>query len=148
MSTELDNDARRLAALIAHLDEADATASDDEILADARAVGIDPKNDAVRLKSVMLSAVKRFQQRALHAAKAGYAMEVEAIQAQTRRIPTTTSERRQLFELVVAKQPQYAEMYTTQHRELKDLTDADIESYLEDLDALGVLKDLTADGNE
>jgi len=53
-----------------------------------------------------------------------------------------------LFSFVVTKQPQYAELFTAQHREFTDLTDTDIESYLEDLDELGVLERLKLDADD
>ncbi len=46
--------------------------SDEEILEDVRQAGVDPKAEALRLKTMMLNTVKTFQQRHLRAARAGY----------------------------------------------------------------------------
>jgi predicted phosphoribosyltransferase len=56
-----------------------------------------------------------------------------------------------LFSFVLTQQPQYAELFTAQHREFTQLTDDDIESYLEDLNELGILQQLkrgAEDGHE
>jgi len=53
MSTR-QNDEARLEALIAGLDDADQNASDEEIIEDARAAGIDLKADAARTKAALL----------------------------------------------------------------------------------------------
>ncbi len=145
MSIE-QNDARRLDLIADALDDAFLAASDEEILEDAKAAGLNTAAEATRVKGMLLAAVQRVQKRNLVAAKAGYQEAVDALRSRAFRLPETPAERRQLFELVVARQPQYVEMYTTQHRELQDLTDSDIESYLEDLAALGVLDELAGHG--
>jgi hypothetical protein len=56
-------------------------------------------------------------------------------------LPKTPKERRQLFSLFT-QQPQFAEFVTAQYRDLENLTDNDIETYLEDLAELGILEKL------
>lgn len=134
----------QLDALADALSQSILDETNEETLQEAQLAGVDPDAEAARLKALMLGAVKKFQQRKLHEARAGYAADLARIQRRVyAKIPPTPEERLDLFTLVVARQPQYAEMYTTQHRELKDLTDEDIQSYLEDLEALGVLDELT-----
>lgn len=145
MSTRRD-DERLLELLINALDDATEQASDEDILQDAKLAGMDTAAQERRAKGLLLEVVTQHQKRALRAAQAGYRQEVNTLSATTYKLPSSPGERRRLFNLVVAQQPQYAEMYTTQHRDLKDLTDADVESYLEDLAALGVLSDLFDDG--
>jgi hypothetical protein len=145
MSTKRD-DERLLGLIVNALDDATEQASDEEILQDAKLAGIDTAAQASRAKRMLLDVVTQHQKRALRMAQAGYRQEVQTLSAATYNLPHSPEERRRLFELVVAKQPQYAQMYTTQHRDLKDLTDADVESYLEDLAALGILNDLFGDG--
>jgi predicted phosphoribosyltransferase len=43
------------------------------------------------------------------------------------------------------QQPQFAEFVTAQYRDLENLTDNDIETYLEDLAELGILEKLDRD---
>jgi len=59
-------------------------------------------------------------------------------------IPKTAEARRKLFSFVI-QQPQYAQYVTAQYRDLENLTDNDIESYLQDLDELGILQELDRD---
>lgn len=145
MSTKRD-DEKLLELIVDALDDATEHASDEEVLQDAKLAGIDTAAQASRAKRLLLDVVTQHQKRALRAAQAGYRQEVQTLSSATYTLPPSPEERRRLFELVVAKQPQYAQMYTTQHRDLKDLTDADVESYLEDLAALGILKDIFGDG--
>jgi hypothetical protein len=145
MSTKRD-DEKTLEALVTALDEADSEATDDEILQEAKLAGINTSAEAAHTKTLLLNVVTQFQKRALREAQAGYLQEVQSLSSASYALPNSPEQRRQLFELVVAKQPQYSQMYTTQHRDLKDLTDADVDSYLEDLAALGILNDLFGDG--
>ena len=145
MSTKRD-DEKLLELIVNAFDDATEQASDEEILHDAKLAGIDTTAQAGRAKRMLLDVVTQHQKRALRVAQAGYRQEVQVLSTATYALPPSPEGRRRLFELVVAKQPQYAQMYTTQHRDLKDLTDADVESYLEDLAALGILNDLFGDG--
>lgn len=145
MSTKRD-DEKLLELIVNTLDDAIEQASDEEILHEAKLAGIDTAAQASRAKRMLLDAVTQHQKRALRVAQAGYHQEVQTLSTTTYTLPRSPEERRRLFEQVVAKQPQYAQMYTTQHRDLKDLTDADVESYLEDLAVLGILDDLFGDG--
>lgn len=123
--------------------------SDSETLMGAKMVGVDPEAEAEQLKSVMLAAVKTFRQKLLRAVRSRYQADLQRIQQRSyTKIPETPEGRLELFSLVVAYQPQYAAMYTTQHRDLKDLTDEDIQSYLEDLEELGVLDELTQNNKD
>lgn len=141
MSTK-SSDKDQLDALIDALADSVASENDDEILNEAKLSGLDPEREAQRVKALMLSAVKSFQQQSLRSARASYERELEHLRKRTSRLPETPIERRDLFMLAISQKPQYRSVYTAQHRDLKDLTDEDITSFLEDLDALGVLDDL------
>lgn len=137
-------DREQMDALADALSQSILEESDDETLTEAKLAGVNPEAEAAQLKSVMSAAVKKFQQKLLREAQAGYQADLQNIQQRSyRKIPETPEGRFDLFSLVIAHRPQYAAMYTTQHRDLKDLTDDDIQSYLEDLEALGVLDELT-----
>ncbi len=73
-------------------------------------------------------------------ARAVYESSVTAISSRTYNLPRDNSERRTLLNAVLAQKPDLQSLaLTAQHRELKDLTDADIESFLKQLAELGLL---------
>lgn len=131
-------DQEKLAAFIEALGDSVLESTDDEIIEELRLAGIDPDAEAVRLKAKMLATVSAFRQRALAAARAGYRNRLEQMQRKTYAIPKTPEARRELFSFVI-RQPQYAEYVTAQYRDLENLTDSDIETYLQDLAELGIL---------
>jgi hypothetical protein len=141
-------DAERLDAVSDALGDSLLAARDQEIFEEARLAGLDPNLEAARLKALMLSTVKAFQQRALREARRSYDAQAQRATSKASAVPNTPEQRRELFSFVLAKQPQYSELFTAQHRELTDLTDGDIESYLEDLDELGVLEDLKVNADD
>ena len=141
-------ESERLEAMFDALGESICNESDEEILEDLRQEGIDPEAEAARLRTMMLDTVKAFQQRRLIVAREGYRRRVEQLEKRKYPIPESAQERRSLFSFVL-QQPQCARLVTAQYRELKDLTDDDIETYLEDLAELGVLDELNqTDGEE
>ena len=141
-------ESERLEAMIDALGESICNESDEEILEDLRQDGVDPEAEAARLKMMMLDTVKTFQQRRLIAAREGYSRRIEQLEKKKYPIPESAPERRTLFSFVL-QQPQFANLVTAQYRELKDLTDDDIETYLEDLAELGILDELDkTDGEE
>jgi hypothetical protein len=140
-------DTENLHALCDALSDSVVRASDEEVIEESRLVGRDPTGEARRLKALMLASVKTYQQRALRDARKAYdAGKQRSFQRSS--IPETPTERRDLFSFVLAKQPQYSELLTAQHRQLTDLTDEDIETYLEDLDELGILEKLKPDTDD
>ena len=131
----------KLASIAAALSDSVIHATDQEVLEEARLIGLEPDAESARLKALLLETVKGYQQRALRQARKAY--DAQTKQRETAfSIPSTPAQRRKLFSFVLAKQPQYADLFTAQHRKFTDLTDSDIESYLEDLDELGVLERL------
>ena len=141
-------ESERMEAMIDALGVSICNETDEEILEDLRQKDIDPEAEAARLRTMMLETVKAFQQRRLIAAREGYRRHVEQLEKRKYAIPASAQERRSLFSFVL-QQPRYASLVTAQYRELKDLTDDDIETYLEDLAELGILDELDkSDGEE
>jgi hypothetical protein len=140
-------DSENLHALCDALTDSTIGASDEEVIEEARLNGEDPNREAGRLKSLMLATVKSHQQRALREARQAYDAQ-EQRPSKGSFVPSTPAERRDLFSFVLAKQPQYTELFTAQHREFTDLTDDDIETYLEDLDELGILEKVKPDSDD
>ncbi len=141
------HDAEKVHAILDSVAESITVASDQDVLEEARLQGLDPSSEAARVRALMLQTVRSHQQRALRSAREGYEAQIRG-SFQTASIPNTPAERRELFSFIVARQPQYAELFTAQHREFTDLTDADIESYLEDLAELGVLKKIKPENGD
>ena len=137
-------DQEKLDALVDALGDSILEASDEDLLEELRMRGVDPDAEAARLKTMMLGTVKAFRQRALEAARAAYSRQIEKMDKKPYSLPKTPKERRQLFSFFT-QQPQFAEFVTAQYRDLENLTDNDIETYLEDLAELGILEKLDRD---
>jgi hypothetical protein len=129
-----------LRAIMDALAESVAEASDADLLGEAREAGEDPARSAERVRAVLRRAAKDHDQRLLREAKKAYEERIKSLQARPYVLPKTTESRRNLFTVVMNRKPQLGQaLLTAQHREFKDLTDADIQSFLEQLAALGVL---------
>lgn len=129
-----------LRAIMDTLAESVAEASDEDILAEAREAGEDPARTTARVRAVLRRAVKDYEQKPLREAQKAYEESVQSIRARTFVLPNTPESRRKLFTLVMNQKPELGRaLLTAQHREFEDLTDVDIQSYLEQLGALGVL---------
>ena len=137
----------RLEAMFEALAESICDASDGELLEDLRQEGVDPEAEANRLKGMMLDTLKAFQQRRLVSAREGYRRRVEQLEIKKYPIPENPHEQRSLFSLVL-QHPRYAGLVTAQYRDLKDLSDEDIETYLEDLAELGILDEMDKTNEE
>jgi hypothetical protein len=119
-----------------------AEASDEEILEDARAAGVDLKENAEKLKQMLSETAKRFQKRKFIAAQQHYKTEVERIQHKSVHLPDSPAERRAVLQLVAAQHAQGAMALTAHGRDLESLSDSDVTSLLEELDELGLLSDI------
>jgi hypothetical protein len=137
-------DEEKLGALINALADSVLEESDDEIREELRMKGVDMDAEAVRLKAIMLDTVKAFRQRSLNAAREAYNREIIQMEKKPYPIPETAEERRDLF-LLLTQKKKYAQYVTAQYRNLEELTDNDIKTYLEDLAALGILQELDRD---
>lgn len=93
-----------------------------------------------RTKTVLRSALKDLDQERLRNARAEYESASKQLSMGAYDIPKSKSEQRALFVSILSRQPDMRALaVTAQHRELKDLTDADIESFLKQLAELGLL---------
>jgi hypothetical protein len=133
----------QLLAIMNALAESAAEASDTDILAEAREAGEDPVQTAARVRAILGRAAKEYEQRNLRKAQQDYDEKVRAFQAHPYVLPKAPEDRRTLLRHVMSRKPKLGEaLLTAQHRDFTDLTDADIESCLEQLGALGVLDEL------
>ena len=140
MNTSDEKKLKELQILMAGMVESVLSASDEEILKEAREDGLDPDKDAAKTKDTLLAVVKESKLRKLREARRQYERSVAAITTRKVTLPATPAERRTLLAAVFAHNAAIqAGVFTAQHRELKEMTDADVERLLIELAALGLL---------
>jgi len=113
--------------------------TDKDLLEDSAAQGLDAKKEGTSVRELLADAVLRAKKVHLREAVEGHRQAVVAFGARTVRLPETSAERRALLQGFVARKPQMREALTLQHRNFESLSDADVESALKQLDALGLL---------
>jgi hypothetical protein len=97
---------------------------------------------AARVRQLFQAAGKRHAQARLRQAQAQFEEASKAIRARTFQIPATAPERRTLLDAILASQESWGQnALTAQFRELKTVSDSDVESTLKQLEALGVLSE-------
>lgn len=94
------------------------------------------------MKGAALAGIKKFQQRRLHQARQRYQTSSTHLEHRQLRVASTPDARRVQFFALVRANPGIQSGLTMQHRDLNALTDGDIESALEELDALGAVEKL------
>lgn len=131
------------------LAESIAELSDAEMMAEARESGDDPEASAARVRGVLLNAAKAYQQRHLREAQKRYEERIAAMREKKYSFPSSPEARRSLLAAIFARKPEMQlALLTAQHREFRNLTDADIESCLKQFDELGVLDELSGTGGQ
>jgi hypothetical protein len=134
MSNEL-----KMRALFEALADSVEGLSDEEVLAECREDGRSPEDVAKRTRAVLQNAVKGFRQRALIAAKEKHLESAAKIAAKKFRLPDSLTERRALLDAVIAQHQQAGKLLTAQHRDFSEMTDEDVESWLQQFGHLGLL---------
>ena len=119
-----------------------SAAKPNEIEEDVLSSGEDLDSIAIKMKGAVQAGIKKFQQQRLHKARQRYQENSRNIEQQPRRIASSSEARRVQFFSLLQANPSVQSALTMQHRDLNALTDADIESALEELDALGAIEDL------
>jgi hypothetical protein len=140
MAAKARSQAERFARIFDSLCEDIRTAPGEELLQSAHEAGRDPASTNVRLKSLLRSTFKAYQQKFLMEARQGYERELANISEGFFDLPKTAQGRRSWFVAALAQAPQLLPAFTLQNRELTDLSDEDIESHLKKLAQLGILK--------
>lgn len=140
--TQRRNEAERLRALMDRLaDDAEAL-SDEKVLADAQARGVDVSAEADRIRGVLLAGAIKAKKRRLAAAEAAYRQATDTLARSVSSLPSTPQARRALLDRTFQRKPQTREaVVTLQHRNLEAFTDDDVESVLRQLEHLGLLGD-------
>lgn len=141
-----DRERTKFEALLADLAEGVENASPEELLAEAKAEGQDTVQIASSVKATLLNAVRSFEQRKLHAARHGYKKRASELRRNRMDLPSTPAERLALLKKAASNDERVAKV-TARFRELKDLSDEDVRTALEDLLDLGALDDLVGGSN-
>jgi hypothetical protein len=145
MSTNTNS--TKLDTLFPNLAQGVENASPEDLLAEARAEGQDTEQIASSVRSTLLDAVRSFEQRKLHAARHAYRKRSTDLMNKHIMLPATATARRALL-LTAASNDQRVAKVTARFRDLKEISDEDVQSALEDLMELGALDDLGKDNND
>jgi hypothetical protein len=129
----------RLVRIIDNLGEHIRNVSGDELLEIANEDGRDPAEVNARIKALLRSTFKTYQQKILAEARQGYHRELANISEGRFHLPKTAEARRSWFLSTLSQAPELQPAFTLQNRELSELSDEDIECHLRKLAQLGVL---------
>ncbi len=130
--------------------EAALEASDEEIREAMLEAGEDPKENADRLRAKMLEAAERGRKHRLKVLRKRWQRRAARIQGLDHGLPETPAQRLDLLYMVVEAEPALRQQITVQHKDLKQLDDADVSRFLHQLAELGALDHLLdeEDGEE
>lgn len=132
---------KELEGILDGLAESIEAATPEEILEDAQAAGENPHIVADNVKTKLLHALKRFEQKKLEAARQAYQLHATSCAPKKNCLPDTPHERRRCLSAVFKTMPRLGEVLTIQHRSFEDLSDEDVQTALEELAELGFLDD-------
>lgn len=135
MANQKKSDDEQLELIMDALAESVAQMSDQDVISE---FGADPPPHT---RDILRAAAKRHAQAKLRHAREQYELVTESLLNGPYELPKDASGRRTLLGAIIAAKPDLRQVvFTAQHRDFKDLTDADIESFLKQLDQLGVLE--------
>ena len=135
---------KQLADIMFRLADSVLELSDEQILAEARAEGIDVHAEADGIRGVLMKASKAYRMRKLDAAQHAYENQLVQMRARHYDLPASPGKRRELLAAVLNARPDMrSALVTAQHRDFRELSDSDVESFLKQLKELGVLDTLT-----
>jgi len=133
-----------LAAIMNTLAETVAEASDEDILSEIQEEGENPTEAAEHVRNVLLNATRTYRQRRLWEAQRQYETHISTMKQKTYNLPATAVEQRKLLDSILSRQPALRPaVLTAQFRDFETLSDADVESYLKQLQELGVLDEFS-----
>ena len=112
-----------------------------EIAADLKESGQDVDEIASLTKAAALAGIREFRQQRLLHARQRYQESSSKIERRAKRIGGSPEERRRRFFAALESNPGLRSALTMQYRDLNELTDADIETGLDDLETLGALEE-------
>jgi hypothetical protein len=126
----------------------------EEFVDELRAEGIDPGRMATEARSIRLEAIKNHRLKGLREARVRYEQHSAEYEGARGSLPGTTDTRRAALDAILAS-PSAASLgyITAQFRDLKELSDEDVDSYYRQMLLLGVIvpdvaEPEQAEGNE
>lgn len=142
MSSKQLTDEKQLKAILDALADSVEQASDEELLEDERAANRDAAKTETDVKRSLRTAVSRYQRQARERLRRSYEDQVAQQTAKGSWTIAPLEKKRAFLAHVLTQRPGLKGMLTAQHRDFKNLPEEDVDSYLEDLAALGVLDEL------
>jgi hypothetical protein len=150
MSADTSPGKMDLETLFGDLAESTEQAAPAELLVEAKAAGQDTERIAAEVKNTLLDAVRSFEQRKLHAARSAYRTRSTVRHTRRFAMPSTSAERLKMLTGAATNDKRVARV-TAKYRDLKEMSDEDVQSALEDLMELGAFDDIVEqdhDANE
>jgi hypothetical protein len=141
MSADTSPGKMDLKTLFGDLAESTEQAAPAELLAEAKAAGQDTERIAAEVKNTLLDAVRSFEQRKLHAARSAYRTRSTVRHTRRFAMPSTPAERLRMLTDAATNDKRVARV-TAKYRDLKEMSDEDVQSALEDLMELGAFDDI------
>lgn len=132
------NDEQRLRRVFDALADSVEGLTEEELLAEAREEG-DPKSLAAEVTRLIAKMIGSHNARKRIEARLRYEARIAAMGQRRYDLPTKPEERRALLDALVARTPAIRSAITLHHRELKSLSDDDVEGYLKKLVDLALL---------
>ena len=136
------------ARLVHHLAESAFDATDPEIEEEMAEIGEDLEDNAARLRARMLEAAELGRKHRLKVLRKRWKRSAARIQDLDHGLPATPAERLDLFYRVIEAEPALRQQVAVQHKDLKDLDDADVTRFLNQLVELGALDHLLEEDDE
>ncbi len=130
------------ARLVHHLAESALDATDEEIEEEMAELGEDLDENAERLRAKMLEAAERGRKHRLKVLRKRWKRHASRIQDLDHGLPETPADRLDLLYTVIEAEPALRQQITVQHKDLRDLDDADVTRFLNQLAELGALDHL------
>jgi hypothetical protein len=148
MAEKSRNYDQELASIMNAMAESTLEMTDEEIESEIREEGADLDAVAKGVRDVLRRAIKASQQRLLQEAQTRYEERVAGLEVKKYQMPHLHDEQRKMITTILAGNPQLrAGLLTAQFRDLQNLPDEEVESYLRQLLELIEMNDL-ADSTE
>lgn len=148
------SDEQKLSNFLSALTERSLTMPDEELEAELREEGINPEEMTQRVNHIFDQVLKKHRLGELHAARALYERHVVEYEAEREGLPGTPDTRRAALGAILAS-PSAASLghITAQFRDLKEMSDEDVDTHYRQMMLLGVIVPDAAepeqvDGNE
>ena len=134
------SDEQKLSNFLSALTERTMTMPEEELEAELREDGIDPEEMTRRANRVFDQVLKSYRLGELRAARARYEQHVAEYEAGRGQLPGTPASRRAALDTILAS-PSAASLahITAQFRDLKEMSDEDVDSYYRQMLLLGII---------